>query len=65
MKTVTIRNLQRKARSSSFNYINTQLGVLPILKLILAHPKFAAFNTTQTHIALAQFKIAKFKTHGL
>jgi len=59
------RYFQAKAAAPALGYINFQLRMFPILKLVARHVKFAAANFTQAHIAAARFKLAFGKTHRL
>jgi len=38
--------------------------MLPVFKLVLAHPEFAAVDFAQFYISAAEFKIAFLEAHG-
>ena len=65
IKTDTQRNFQRKTTAPSWRYIQYQLGMFPILKLIGAHVKFATGNCPHPYITVAHFKLSFCKTHRL
>ena len=64
-ETQSHRYFEREAGASACAKMNMQLGVLPIFKLVLTHPKLTAINSSEANIAAPYFEIAFLKTHGL
>lgn len=59
------RNFDGEARTATFGHIDGELRVLPIFKLVFAHPEFTILDGAQTNVTLSELEIAFFKTHGL
>lgn len=53
-----------KTGAPALYYIQRELCVLPIFKLIFTHPERNAINISQTHIATTNPEIALLKAHG-
>lgn len=47
----TQRDFQREAGTAPGSNINGKLGMLPVFKLVVAHPEFAPGNYPEAHIA--------------
>ena len=45
--------------------MDMQLGVLPVFKLVFAHPKVAAFDGADTNVAATDAEFPFWEAHGL
>jgi len=57
------RDLYRKAGAAALGYAYGKLRMLPVFKLIFAHPKFATVNFAEFYIAAAELEFAFLKAH--